>query len=107
MTKFEEKVYNVISLIPKGKVATYSDVAKAIGHPQAARAVGNALHKNPFAPVVPCHRVVNSNGYLAKNFGAGGIKEQQLRLQAEGVIFYNESKVSLTKYQYHFPKESI
>ena len=87
ISKFAEKVYKFTKKIPKGKVSTYGQIAKASGYGKSSRAVGNTLHKNPFAPVVPCHRVVNSNGFLAKNFGSGGIKSQQklLKVQKNGI----------------------
>jgi len=61
-TKFEREVLVATFKIPKGKVSTYKRIAKKIGRPRAYRAVGNALHKNPLAPIVPCHRVVRSDG---------------------------------------------
>lgn len=61
-TDFERRVYEATRSIPFGKVASYGQIAKAIGEPRAARAVGNALHKNPISIVVPCHRVVASDG---------------------------------------------
>ena len=62
MTEFQEKVYKVVSKIPKGRVMTYKEVALAVGSPKAYRAVGNALNKNPRLGIVPCHRVVRSDG---------------------------------------------
>lgn len=62
ITEFQQKVYDFVKTIPKGKTATYKEVAVAIGRPKAYRAVGNVLNKNPFAPIVPCHRVIKSNG---------------------------------------------
>ena len=70
ITEFQQKVYNFVRTIPKGRTATYKEVAIAIGHPKAFRAVGNALNKNPFAPVVPCHRVIRSNGEIG-GFASG------------------------------------
>lgn len=61
-SKFETEVYVATSKIPKGKVSTYGRIAKRIGAPKSYRAVANALHKNPLYPVVPCHRVVKSDG---------------------------------------------
>lgn len=84
---FAEKVYDAVSRIPKGRVATYGQIAEIIGCPGGARAVGNALHVNPFAPVVPCHRVVAADGRLAANFGGGGPDVQYARLAPEGVVF--------------------
>lgn len=62
MTEFQEEVYKVVSKIPKGETMTYKEVAVAIGNPKAYRAVGNALNKNPRLGVVPCHRVIRSDG---------------------------------------------
>ena len=81
VTEFEKKVYEAIKKIPKGEVRTYGWVAQQIGKPKAARAVGNALHKNPFAPQVPCHRVVAKNGLGGY---AGGLKNKIKLLKEEG-----------------------
>lgn len=98
LSPFSKKVYEVVKKIPKGKVATYGQIARLIGRPRAYRAVGNALHKNPFAPNVPCHRVLNRNGMLAKNFSArGGRDAQQKLLKKEGVIFKKNFQVDLKK----------
>lgn len=98
VTAFAEKVYAAVSRIPKGRVATYGQIAELIGRPGGARAVGNALHVNPFAPVVPCHRVVAADGSLAANFGCpGGPAVQYERLDAEGVVFRQNSDGSLPK----------
>ena len=83
MTDFERAVYEAVKLIPEGYVATYGQIAELAGYPRAARAVGNALHKNPDETNVRCHRVVNSDGRLARNFGFGGPEEQRRRLMAE------------------------
>lgn len=66
MTKFQERVYDFVKTIPKGKTLTYKEVAAAIGHPKAYRAVGNALNQNPYLGKVPCHRVIKSNGQVGK-----------------------------------------
>ena len=78
-TKFQIKVWKYLKKIPKGSVKTYKDVAIAINQPKAARAVANACAKNPYAPNIPCHRVIRSNGALGGYSGRGGIK-QKLRL---------------------------
>jgi methylated-DNA-[protein]-cysteine S-methyltransferase len=72
LTEFSKRVYEAVKTIPKGEVRTYGWVAEKIGKPGAARAVGNALNKNPFPIVVPCHRVIakNSLGGFAKGLGA-------------------------------------
>lgn len=81
--EFERSVYLATFRIPKGKVSTYSRVAKAIDRPRAQRAVANALHKNPLYPIVPCHRVVKSDG------GFGGEKKaaaaRRRHVEREGV----------------------
>lgn len=87
MTEFENCVLEIIKKIPKGKVSTYEGIAKAIGKPRAARAVGNALNKNPHAPRVPCHRVVKSNGEIGGY--ALGAKEKVKILKSEGVEVKN------------------
>ena len=85
MTAFEGAVYHAVSRIPKGKVVCYGQVALAIGKPNAARAVGNALHRNPFPGVVPCHRVVAADGSLSGAFAFGGPMRQEELLRGEGV----------------------
>lgn len=63
-TEFEKAVLMAVLRIPRGKVSTYKRIAEIIGKPRAFRAVGNALHKNPLAPIIPCHRVVRSDGRI-------------------------------------------
>ncbi len=84
-TKFQLKVWKYLKTIPKGKVKTYLDVAKAIGKPRAFRAVANAVGKNPYPPKIPCHRVIRSDGSLGGYSGKGGIKEKKRLLNAEKV----------------------
>ena len=84
-TKFQLKVWNYLKKIPRGKVKTYSEVAKAIGKPLAVRAVANAIGKNPLAPQIPCHRVIRSDGSLGGYSGKGGIKTKILLLKKEGI----------------------
>ena len=93
-TIFAEKVYAAVKRIPKGRVVTYGQIADIIGCSGGARAVGNALHRNPYAPIVPCHRVVAADGSLAENFGCGGIEVQYARLKEEGVVFSGYSRSS-------------
>ena len=82
-TKFQLKVWNYLKKIPKGKVKTYLEVAKAIGKPRAFRAVANAVGKNPYPPLIPCHRVIRSDGSLGGYSGKGGIKEKRRLLLKE------------------------
>ena len=84
MTKFQSECYEALKKVPKGKVITYAGLARMVGRPRAHRAVGSAMNKNPFAPQVPCHRVVKSNGDLG-GF-ATDIKVKIKRLQKEGVV---------------------
>lgn len=86
MTKFEEKVYGTVKKIPHGMVATYAGIARLIGRSRAARAVGNALNRNPFKEV-PCHRVVRSDGEVG-GF-ARGTKVKVNLLRKEGVKIVN------------------
>lgn len=80
---FNQKVWAALKLIPRGRVTTYKAIAKFIGQPKAARAVGNACGKNPDAPRAPCHRVVRSDGRLGGY--AGGVKNKVELLAREGV----------------------
>ena len=84
-TKFQLKAWNCLKKIPRGKVKTYSEVAKSIGKPLAVRAVANAIGKNPLAPQIPCHRVIRSDGSLGGYSGKGGIKTKRLLLKKEGI----------------------
>ena len=84
-TKFQRKVWKYIKNIPKGTVKTYKEVAIGIKSPKAARAVANACGKNPYAPKIPCHRVIRSDGALGGYSGRGGIKTKQRLLRSEKV----------------------
>lgn len=92
--KFSKKVYEICKKIPKGKVSTYKEIAKKLNS-KAYRAVGTALNKNPYAPKVPCHRVINSNGKVG-GF-ASGIDNKIKMLKQEGIIIKN-NKIDLEKY---------
>ena len=80
-TKFQLKVWAYLRKIPRGSVKTYSQVAKAIGKPLAVRAVANAIGKNPYAPKIPCHRVIRSDGSLGGYSGKGGVKTKRILLK--------------------------
>lgn len=88
-------VYRATKRIPRGKVSTYAAIARVIGRPRAARAVGNALNKNPYAPQVPCHRVVRSDGRVG-GFAGGPAKKTRL-LEEEGVGVKSE-RIDLRKF---------
>ena len=89
-----DRIYNVVSQIPKGKVATYGQVASLAGNPRWARVVGYALHNNPDGDKYPCYKVVNSSGKLSPGYAFGGIEAQKGRLEADGITVEN-NKVSL------------
>ena len=84
-TKFQLKVWAYLRKIPRGSIKTYSQVAKAIRKPRAVRAVANAIGKNPYAPKIPCHRVIRSDGALGGYSGRGGIKQKLKLLRSEKV----------------------
>ncbi|OGH91434.1 MAG: 6-O-methylguanine DNA methyltransferase [Candidatus Magasanikbacteria bacterium RIFOXYD2_FULL_39_9] len=81
MLTFQQKVYNVVKKIPKGKTLTYKQVATKIGKPDAARAVGSALKKN-YNPDIPCHRVIRSDGKMG-GYNRGGTEQKKKILQKE------------------------
>ncbi len=92
-----KRIYEAVKKIPKGKVATYGQVAAMAGNPKMSRAVGNALHKNPDPSQIPCFRVVNAKGELSGEFAFGGKGRQQVLLEADGIEVF-DGKVNLQKY---------
>ena len=100
---FQEKCYKVLKTVPKGKITTYKEIAKALNS-KAYRAVGTAMNKNPYAPKVPCHRVINSNGNVG-NF-ASGTKNKIKLLKKEGIEIKND-KIDLNKYLFRPYKHRI
>ena len=84
-SEFQLKVWTYLRKIPRGSVKTYSQVAKDIGKPLAVRAVANAIGKNPYAPKIPCHRVIRSDGSLGGYSGKGGVKTKRFLLKKEGI----------------------
>ncbi len=93
-TKFQNKVYELCKKVPKGKVTTYKEIAIQL-NTKAYRAVGSALNKNPYAPDVPCHRFINSNGCVGQF--AYGAKQKITLLESEGIDIYNGT-IDLEKY---------
>ena len=91
------RIYEAVKKIPRGQVATYGQVAELAGDKKMARAVGNALHRNPDPEHIPCYRVVNAKGELAGEFAFGGAGKQAAILEADGIEVIN-GKVDLTKY---------
>lgn len=96
MTTFE-RVYEAVKLIPRGSVATYGQVAAALGNLRLARVVGYALHANPEPIVIPCHRVVRRDGALAPAFAFGGAERQAELLRAEGVELLDDTHVDMAR----------
>ena len=92
-----KRIYEAVKSIPKGRVATYGRVAEMAGDKNMARAVGNALHKNPDPDNIPCYRVVNAKGELSGEFAFGGLGAQAKLLKADGIEVIN-GKVDLKKY---------
>jgi methylated-DNA-[protein]-cysteine S-methyltransferase len=84
---FHRKVYRALCNIPSGKTVTYAGLARLAGSPKAARAVGQAMAKNPWPIVIPCHRVVAGNGRLGGYSGRGGVATKRKLLQLEGHRF--------------------
>lgn len=131
MTELENRIYEIVRKIPRGKVMTYGQVAEAAGNKNLSRVVGNVMHKNPlpfyslaisvgweenrlfypdliekdFLPV-PCHRVVNASGRMGKNFGMGGPAIQEKMLASEGVEVVN-GKIDIDRYKFVSPQKNI
>ena len=98
---FYDKVYDVVKQIPKGKVATYGQIAMLCGSPRASRAVGYALHFNPDPEHTPCFRVVNRCGGSAEAFAFGGKAVQAKRLEEDGIEVNDDFTVDLGRYQWN------
>jgi len=99
--RFNEKVWQKCRLIPKGKVSTYKEIAKSL-KTKAYRTIGNALKKNPYAPKVPCHRVVNSDGSLGGYKGRLNSMEKIRLLRKEGIKITNGKIIDFRKKIYEF-----
>lgn len=94
-----ELIYDAVKQIPKGRVATYGQIAALAGNPRWSRVVGYALHVNPEPVVIPCHRVVDRNGRLSPAFAFGGINMQAELLLREGVET-KDDHVDLDRYRW-------
>lgn len=92
------KIYEVVKQIPKGRVATYGQIAALAGNPRWSRVVGYALHVNPNPDEIPCFRVVNRNGETSGSFAFGGPDEQRRLLELDGVEFDEYGRVDLERY---------
>ena len=92
-----QQIYEIVCMIPRGKVATYGQIAMLLGNPRMSRVVGYALHVNPDPDNIPCHRVVNKQGEVSRAFAFGGRNRQRELLEKEGVEFIGE-QVDMEKY---------
>ncbi len=97
-----EIIYEQVKKIPYGKVATYGQIATLSGNPRLSRVVGYALHNNPEPITIPCHRVVDRNGRIAKSFAFGGENVQRDLLLSEGVVFIDDVTVDMEKCKWVF-----
>lgn len=107
MTSFSEGVWKLTKQIPEGRVSTYGGIARALGRPAASRAVGQALKRNPNAPVVPCHRVVKSDGRLGGFRGSDerNTREKADMLRREGIILVEKDNgyiIDMKRFAYRF-----
>lgn len=98
-----KRIYEAVKKIPRGKVATYGQVAELAGDKKMARAVGNALHRNPDPENIPCYRVVNAKGELAGAFAFGGANVQEQLLAADGILVV-DGRVDLETYGMKLPE---
>lgn len=97
---FQDKIYKITKLIPEGRVATYGQLAKLAGNPRAARVVGMCMKNNPNAPIVPCHRVVASNGELTGySAGEGVVTKKQMLINEKVNFINNRVNLSLSQWQ--------
>lgn len=84
-TDFQHAVWRALTQIPRGQVRTYKQLAQMAGYPTAVRAVANAVGKNPMPPIIPCHRVIRSDGTIGGYSAPGGVATKRALLHAEGV----------------------
>ena len=108
MGEFSDKVFAVVRRIPRGFVASYGDVARAIGSPRSSRYVGYALRNNPSpGEEIPCHRVVFSDGRISDGFAFGGPQVQRKLLEGEGVAFVDDRHVDMDRCRWSFEQDSL
>lgn len=98
-SSFKEKIWQILALIPEGKVATYGQIAELAGFPKMARAIGRTLSQLPHGTKLPWHRVLNAQGKLSFPIDSSAYKEQKHRLEKEGVVFLN-GKIRLADYRW-------
>lgn len=98
MKSFFERVYDIVSEIPMGKVASYGQIGTMLGSPRGARTVGWAMQAAPSGRKLPCHRVVNRTGTLAPGDIFGGYEVQRSMLESEGVTFLGDGRIDMKKH---------
>ena len=103
MKAFSERVLELTGRIPRGKVTTYSEIARALGNPRASRAVGNALRHNKCPETIPCYKVVKSDGSIGGYAGKMNSAEKIRRLKKDGIEIAN-GRIELRKHLHHFRK---
>ena len=94
---FTKRIYETVKQIPKGKVASYGQIAMLAGNPRGARGVGFALHRNPEPGVIPCHRGVFKDGSICTGYAFGGPEVQRRMLEEEGVPFLPDGRVDMAR----------
>ncbi|MGQ9703360.1 MAG: methylated-DNA--[protein]-cysteine S-methyltransferase [Actinomycetota bacterium] len=97
LTEFQRRVYRAVLSIPHGSTLSYQKVAEMAGYPRAARAVGNAMRRNPFPVIIPCHRVIRSYGSLGEYSGPTGMKERLLRQEGVRIETSRESRIARSR----------
>lgn len=102
---FYARVYDIVALIPRGKVVTYGQIAALLGAPQAARRVGYAMYNAPAGSNLPCHRVINARGEMAPGTIFGSPAAQRKLLEQEGIIFKPDGCADLVKCRWMFDSE--
>jgi len=104
ITPFAQSVYDVVQTIPKGKITTYKLIGIALGKPNACQAIGSVLAKNPFAPIVPCHRVLTSDYKMGGYFGSTDLNSTNVKkkiklLKSEGIKFDDNKIINSDVYK--------
>jgi methylated-DNA-protein-cysteine methyltransferase-like protein len=100
VSEFTKKVLQLIQAIPEGRVATYKQIAELAGKPQGSRGVSWILHSSSVTYNLPWHRVINSQGKISFDPASSNYREQKRKLKREGIVFSDEDKLSLPKYQW-------
>ncbi len=95
-----DRIYQIVKLIPKGKVASYGQIAALAGNPKWSRVVGYALHVNPDPEGIPCYRVVTKDGKPSDAFAFGGFQEQVYLLKKDGIEFDENGNVDMKRFQW-------